>query len=71
MRETGFQQETTGPSVRFVPPDESQSITFYKRMVFAPHPDPSIPLYMRREFAKKLNKNYGWTEADFLPEATE
>jgi hypothetical protein len=30
------------------------------------HPDPTIHPVMLREFAKKLKKNYGWTEADFI-----
>jgi len=48
--------------VRFDPPDPKDvSITFHK-----PHPDPTITPIMLREFAKKLKKNYGWSEADFL-----
>ncbi|KAJ7509745.1 hypothetical protein B0H11DRAFT_1257123 [Mycena galericulata] len=64
MREMGFEYDpsTAASSVRFDPPDPNDvSITFHK-----PHPDPTIQPLMLREFAKKLKKNYGWSEADFL-----
>ncbi|KAJ6500171.1 hypothetical protein C8R47DRAFT_1211730 [Mycena vitilis] len=64
MREMGFDYDpsTAGSSVRFDPPNPKDvSITFHK-----PHPDPTIHPVMLREFAKKLKKNYGWSEADFL-----
>ncbi|KAJ7141469.1 Scd6-like Sm domain-containing protein [Mycena epipterygia] len=68
MREMGFEYDpsTATSSVRFDPPDPRdvrplQSITFHK-----PHPDPTIHPVILREFAKKLKKTYGWSEADFL-----
>ncbi|KAJ6594189.1 hypothetical protein B0H19DRAFT_53007 [Mycena capillaripes] len=64
MREMGFTYDpsTLGSSVRFEPPDPKDvSITFHK-----PHPDPTIHPAMLREFAKKLKKSYGWSEADFV-----
>ncbi|KAJ6499016.1 hypothetical protein C8R45DRAFT_100912 [Mycena sanguinolenta] len=68
MREMGFEYDpsTAGSSVRFDPPDPKDvSITFHK-----PHPDPTLHPMMLREFAKKLKKNYGWCEADFLSAGT-
>ncbi|KAJ7346906.1 hypothetical protein DFH08DRAFT_205406 [Mycena albidolilacea] len=65
MREMGFESDlsTSGSSVRFDPPDPKDvSITFHR-----PHPDPTIHPVMLREFAKKLKRNYGWSEADLLP----
>ncbi|KAF7321790.1 hypothetical protein MKEN_00700800 [Mycena kentingensis (nom. inval.)] len=68
MRELGFEYDpsTAGSSVRFDPPDPKDvSITFHK-----PHPDPTIHPVMLREFAKKLKKSYGWSEAEFLGAAS-
>ncbi|KAF7305999.1 hypothetical protein HMN09_00754400 [Mycena chlorophos] len=67
MREMGFTYDpsTAGSSVRFDPPDPKDvSITFHR-----PHPDPTIQPIMLREFAKKLRKSYGWSEADFFGHA--
>ncbi|KAJ6587183.1 hypothetical protein DFH09DRAFT_248564 [Mycena vulgaris] len=63
MHDVGFMDtfSATGSSVRFDPPTSDVSITFHK-----PHPDPTIHPVMLREFAKKVKKNYGWSEADFV-----
>ncbi|KAK7005784.1 hypothetical protein R3P38DRAFT_3214731 [Favolaschia claudopus] len=67
MREMGFDYDpsTAGSSVRFDPPDPKDvPITFHK-----PHPDPTLHPGILREFAKKLKKNYGWNEKEFLAAA--
>ncbi|KAJ7747276.1 hypothetical protein B0H16DRAFT_1555384 [Mycena metata] len=67
MREMGFDYDPSmndghHSGLRFDPPDPRDvSITFYR-----PHPDPTITPIMLREFAKKLKKNYGWSDADVL-----
>ncbi|KAJ7497570.1 hypothetical protein FB451DRAFT_1211973 [Mycena latifolia] len=68
MHDMGFTEDPSavGSSVRFDPPNSGDvPITFHK-----PHPDPTIHPMMLREFAKKLKKNYGWSEAD-LPRALQ
>ncbi|KAJ7679710.1 hypothetical protein B0H14DRAFT_3063226 [Mycena olivaceomarginata] len=68
----GFEYDpsTSRSSVRFDPPDPKDvSITFHKRTC-CPHSPilaPTIHPIMLREFAKKLKRNYGWSEADLLP----
>jgi len=64
MEGMGFKYipSTAGSSVRFDPPDpQDSSITFHK-----PHPDSTIGPIMLKEFSKRLQKAYGWTEDDFL-----
>ncbi|KAL1744793.1 hypothetical protein HDZ31DRAFT_63775 [Schizophyllum fasciatum] len=67
MTEMGFEYDpsTAGSSVRFIPKDQrDKPITFHK-----PHPDPTIHPVMLREFAKKLQRQYGWTQDDILSAA--
>ncbi|KAJ6500168.1 hypothetical protein C8R47DRAFT_284996 [Mycena vitilis] len=69
MRGMGFKDvpDAPGSGVRFDPPNPNDvSITFHK-----PHPDPTIYPVMLREFAKKLKKNYGWSEAGLPAPATD
>jgi len=68
MREMGFSYDpsTAGSSVRFDPPDKNDKpITFHK-----PHPDPTLTRGKVKEFAKKLKRQYGWTDEDLLTKAT-
>ncbi|TRM69506.1 hypothetical protein BD626DRAFT_533140 [Schizophyllum amplum] len=67
MTEMGFDYDpsTAGSSVRFIPKDQrDKPITFHK-----PHPDPTIHPMMLREFSKKLQRHYGWTQDDILSAA--
>ncbi|EIN11716.1 hypothetical protein PUNSTDRAFT_141986 [Punctularia strigosozonata HHB-11173 SS5] len=64
MTDMGFTYDpsTAGSSVRFDPPDPTATpITFHK-----PHPDPTIHRIMLRDFAKRLQEYYGWSEEDFV-----
>ncbi|KAL1736146.1 hypothetical protein EV714DRAFT_242551 [Schizophyllum commune] len=64
MVEMGFDYDpsTAGSSVRFIPKDQrDKPITFHK-----PHPDPTIHPVMLRDFAKKLQRHYGWTQEDIV-----
>jgi hypothetical protein len=64
MREMGFEYDptTAGSSVRFDPPDpRDKPITFHK-----PHPDTTLHPVRVKQFAKRLKKQYGWTEEDFM-----
>lgn len=50
-----------GSSVRFDPPvAKDGAITFHK-----PHPDSTLHPHLLRDFRKKLQRQYGWTEANF------
>ena len=80
MVEMGFEYDpsTAGSSVRFIPKDQrDKPITFHKRMsggtLFQPmliitvaHPDPTIQPVMLKDFAKKLQRHYGWTQEDIV-----
>ena len=80
MVEMGFDYDpsTAGSSVRFIPKDQrDKPITFHKRMsdcvlsqfmLINPvaHPDPTIQPVMLRDFAKKLQRHYGWTQEDIV-----
>ncbi|KAG9027852.1 hypothetical protein FRB95_007333 [Tulasnella sp. JGI-2019a] len=63
MQKMGFtyHPDTAGSSVRFDPPDVKDGpITFHK-----PHPDSTLHSHHLRDFRKRLERQYGWTAANF------